>query len=88
MVIIGYMVIRIDISILPSYLRRMLMREIGLCNRYRKSPNISDIELSDTDKSYTNASDIADEIPIDGGNSPHTTGRMVKDALIKNGIRD
>jgi hypothetical protein len=65
MVIIAYMVVRIDISILANHFRCTLMKEIWLSNRYRKSPNISDSKLSGTDKSHNNASDITDVIPID-----------------------
>jgi hypothetical protein len=64
MVIIAYMVVRIDISILQIILD-VLLKKIWLSNRYRKSPNISDSKLSGTDKSHNNASDITDVIPID-----------------------
>jgi hypothetical protein len=40
MVIISYMVVRIDISNLPSHLRRTLMKEIGLSNRFQNHPII------------------------------------------------
>jgi hypothetical protein len=82
------MVVRIDISILPSHLRRKLMNEIGLNNRSRKSPTNSNSKLSDNDRSHSSASDIADVIPIDDENNSHTTTRKVKDALIKNGLSD
>jgi hypothetical protein len=88
MVVIAYMVVRIDISILPNHLKCTLMKEIGLSNRYRKSPNISDSKLSGTDKSHNNASDITDVIPIDDENNPLISTWKVKDALIKNRIRD
>jgi hypothetical protein len=44
------MVVRIDISKLPSHLRHALMNEIGLNNRSRKSSSDSNSELSDIDK--------------------------------------
>ena len=86
MVIIAYMVVRIDISNLPSHLRRTLMKEIGLSNRFLKSPENSESKLSDIDKGRSNASDISDVIAIEDENNLHITTRKVKDALIKNGI--
>ena len=86
MAIIAYMVVRIDISNLPSHLRRMLMKEIGLSNRFQKSPENSESKLSDIDKGHSNASDISDVIAIDDENNLHITTHKVKDALIKNGI--
>jgi hypothetical protein len=86
MVIIAYMVVRIDISNLPSHLRRTLMKKIGLSNRSRKSPDNSESRLSDIDKGRSNTSDISDVIAIDDENNLHITTRKVKDALIKNGI--
>ena len=50
MAIIACMVVRIDISNLPGHLRRTIMKEIGLSNRSRKSPDNSESKLSDTDK--------------------------------------
>jgi mRNA-degrading endonuclease RelE of RelBE toxin-antitoxin system len=79
------MVVRIDISKLPSHLRHALMNEIGLNNRSRKSSSDSKSELSDIDK---NNSDIVDEVIIVDENNSHTTTRKVKDALIKNRIGD
>lgn len=72
MVIIIYMVFRIDISILPSHLRRTLMKEIGLSNRSRKSSDNSESKSLDTDKSHSNASDISDVTAIDDENNPNT----------------
>ena len=46
------MVVRIDISKLPSHLRHALMNEIGINNRYRKSSSNSSSELSDIEKPY------------------------------------
>lgn len=66
------MVFRIDISILPSYLRRTLMKEIGLSNISRKSSDNSESKLLDTDKSHSNASDISDVTAIDDENNPNT----------------
>jgi hypothetical protein len=86
MVIIAYMVVRIDISNLPSHLRHTLMKEIGLSNRSRKSPDNSESKLSDIDKGRSNASDISDVIAIDDESNLHLTTCKVKDALIKNGI--
>jgi hypothetical protein len=86
MVIIAYMIVRIDISNLPSRIRRTLMKEIGLSNGSRKSSDNSECKLPDTDKVYSNASDISDVIAIDDENNPHVTTLKVKDALIKNGI--
>jgi hypothetical protein len=86
MVIIAYMVVRIDISNLPSHLRHTLMKEIGLSNRSRKSPDNSESKLPDIDKGRSNASDISDVIAIDDESNLHLTTCKVKDALIKNGI--
>lgn len=52
------MVVRIDISKLPSHLRHALMNEIGLNNRSRKSSSDSNSELSDIDKNHSNDSDM------------------------------
>lgn len=82
------MVVRIDISKLPSHLRHALMNEIGLNNRSRKSSSDSNSELSDIDKNHINDSDIVDEVIIVDENNSHTTTRKVKDALIKNRIID
>jgi len=82
------MVVRIDISKLPSHLRHALMNEIGLNNRSRKSASDSNSELSDIDKNHINDSDIVDEVIIVDENNSHTTTRKVKDALIKNRISD
>ena len=80
------MVVRIDISSLPSHLRRTLMKEIGLSNRSRKSPDNSESKLSDIDKGRSNGSDLSDVIAIDDENNLHITTRKVKDVLIKNRI--
>lgn len=82
------MVVRIDISKLPSHLRHALMNEIGLNNRSRKSSSDSKSELSDIDKNNSNDSEIVDEVIIVDENNSHTTTRKVKDALIKNRISD
>lgn len=82
------MVVRIDISKLPSHLRHALMNEIGLNNRSQKSSSDSNSELSDIDKNHSNDSDIVDEVIIVDENNSHTTTRKVKDALIKNRIGD
>ena len=82
------MVVRIDISKLPSHLRHALMNEIGLNNRSRKSSSDSNTELSDIDKNHINDSDIVDEVIIVDENNSHTTTRKLKDALIRNRISD
>jgi hypothetical protein len=64
------MVVRIDISNLPSHLRRTLMKEIGLSKRSRKSPDNSESKLSDIDEGRSNAGDISDVIAIDDENNP------------------
>jgi hypothetical protein len=82
------MVVRIDISKLPSHLRHALMNEIGLNNRSQKSSSDSNSELSDIDKNHSNDSDIVDEVIIVDENNSYTITRKVKDALIKNRIGD
>jgi hypothetical protein len=86
MAIISQMVVRIDISNLPSHLRHTLMKEIGLSKSSRISPENSECKLPDIDKGRSNAGDISDVIAIVDENNPHITTRKVKDALIKNGI--
>lgn len=86
------MVIKIDISSLPSHLRHTIVNEIGFRNRSPKEPNNNDSSKrgsSDIDEDYSkNTSNIEDEVPIVDENNTHVTKQKVKDALIKNKIGD
>jgi hypothetical protein len=55
-VIVSYMVVRIDISNLPSHLRNALMNEIGFKNRSKSVPSSNKSEINDVDKNESKSS--------------------------------
>ena len=87
-VIISYMVIRIDISSLPGHLRDAVMKEIGFKNRSESVPSSNNGEISDIDKNESKTSIGADEVRIVEENNIHTTYQKIKDTLLKNRIGD
>lgn len=87
-VIISYMVVRIDISSLPGHLRNAVMNEIGFKNRSESVPSSNNSEISDIDKNESKTSIGVDEVRLVEENNIHTTYQKIKDTLLKNRIGD
>jgi rubrerythrin len=87
-VIVSYMVVRIDISNLPSHLRNALMNEIGFKNRSKSVPSSNKSEINDVDKNESKSSSGTYEVRLVEENNNHTTYQKIKDTLLKNRIGD
>jgi hypothetical protein len=88
MVIVSYMVVRIDISNLPGHLRNAVMKEIGFKNRSESVPSSDKSEISDIDQNESKSSSGSDEVRLVEENNIHTTYQKIKDTLLKNRIGD
>ena len=82
------MVVRIDISNLPSHLRNAVLNEIGFKNRSESIPSSNKSEISDIDKNESKSSNGAIEVRLVQENNIHTIYQKIKDTLLKNRIGD